>query len=247
MVAGKKQLTSSKFEHVVTDDQSRERFGMHPDEPAHHRWNYSDDDALGPSEWPKYFETGSSQSPINIIVDHCYLHRHSLGPAKGGAGATTKASTLHEQLERRLAVRGERLDSAVGHDDDDDANRAPSRRPEPAERSPSSSSHNSSVSTDSTTSNDSPLETSKRRQHHHHDHHHNQRQMETARHAQNTRYCATNKKIFLGYPRYLNSVALSNTGHGWQVDMPSELACHTSKFARRVSGQSAPLDCPLAN
>lgn len=47
--------------------------------------------------------------------------------------------------------------------------------------------------------------------------------------VQNTRHCVSRKKIFLGYPRYLNTMQLCNTGHNWQVNLPSELAAHTRK------------------
>lgn len=46
---------------------------------------------------------------------------------------------------------------------------------------------------------------------------------------QKTRFCRSNKKIFLGYPRYLQQLRLTNTGHGWQADIPIELSCHTCK------------------
>lgn len=48
--------------------------------------------------------------------------------------------------------------------------------------------------------------------------------------VQNTRHCVSKKKMFLGYPRYLNTMQLCNTGHNWQVNLPPELANHTCKF-----------------
>lgn len=47
--------------------------------------------------------------------------------------------------------------------------------------------------------------------------------------VQNTRHCESRKKIFLGYPRYLNTMQLCNTGHNWQVNLPPEIATHTRK------------------
>lgn len=45
--------------------------------------------------------------------------------------------------------------------------------------------------------------------------------------VQRTRFCTSNHKIFLGYPRYLSSMQLCNTGHSWQVSLPEELTSHT--------------------
>lgn len=47
--------------------------------------------------------------------------------------------------------------------------------------------------------------------------------------GQNTRHCVSKRKIFLGYPRYLETVQLSNTGHNWQVDIPPEIGLNTRK------------------
>lgn len=47
---------------------------------------------------------------------------------------------------------------------------------------------------------------------------------------QNTRFVATKRKLFLGYPRFLHSMQLCNTGHGWQVSLDEHLAEHTRKL-----------------
>lgn len=46
---------------------------------------------------------------------------------------------------------------------------------------------------------------------------------------QNTRYVVSLRKVFLGYPRFMNTMQLFNTGHNWQVNLPNELANHTRK------------------
>lgn len=46
---------------------------------------------------------------------------------------------------------------------------------------------------------------------------------------QDTRYVITKRKLFLGYPRFLHSMQLCNTGHGWQVSLAEQLAEHTRK------------------
>lgn len=52
--------------------------------------------------------------------------------------------------------------------------------------------------------------------------------------VQNTRHCVSRKKIFLGYPRYLNAMQLCNTGHNWQVNLPPEIATHTRKCLQSI-------------
>lgn len=47
--------------------------------------------------------------------------------------------------------------------------------------------------------------------------------------GQATRFCTSKRKLFLGYPRYLDKIRLENTGHNWQVNIPPELSLHTCK------------------
>jgi hypothetical protein len=204
---------------------------MHPEQPAH--WNYSDDDALGPNGWPKHFGAGDSQSPINIIVDHCYLN------ACSSKTRPCESGRLHEQLGNKLAIgraaaRRDHLDSAGDDTNDSQYNELDNENQlnvHQERRSPSTSSNNSSVFSNDDAGQLVAAHSPSHRHHHHHHHHHPHLEHGSSNRLQNTRYCGTNKKVFLGYPRYLNSVRLSNTGHGWQIDIPPELAYHTRKFA----------------
>lgn len=43
-------------------------------------------------------------------------------------------------------------------------------------------------------------------------------------------YRQSHKKIFLGYPRSLNNLHVTNTGHGWQINIPNEIGQHTRRL-----------------
>lgn len=196
---------------------------------AHDQWDYLDDTGRGPSEWSKFYPAGKLQSPINIQVDYCALHQSSCGNC-----SPENHRQLSERIENGLrlgresgpqqqpqqSARRHHLDS-VGNDNDSD---------DPHESAKGE--HNERLASDclnlwkNKKLSNSPLQMRNA--------HAQQQQQQSDRltkpeRRQNTRFCVTNKKIFLGYPRFLNTVKLSNTGHGWQVEMPPELACHTRK------------------
>lgn len=199
-------------------------------------WGYTSGDkhALGPDEWPRHFRAGSHQSPIDIRVDVC---------CTGGNQplASCACASLAETMRRHATLapqqtdspkpvapvrrRREHLDSLL--DESERCDSTPSPTPHAAKqlqandkrrtvsRTSSSSGNSSDVDelASSTSTSPSPgggCNTQRRPQ-------------------QNTRLCATNKKIFLGYPRYVNTMQLCNTGHAWQLNLPEELADHTRK------------------
>lgn len=205
-----------------------------------HNWNYSDDSGHGPSNWHRYYPAGKQQSPINILVDFCELHQ------SGCSSCNSTSGQLAHQLERDLHLddatlahsnyqhwqqqRRSHLDSLGNEDeqqyyasDQTGGSRSPSCVSEKsagsdAVQAEGKMSANNCIALWKSKKSTSPLQVR--------NHQANQQS------RRNTRYCVTNKKIFLGYPRFLNSLKLSNTGHGWQVDMPRELASHTRKYAR---------------
>lgn len=186
----------------------------------HHNWGYSND-ALGPDQWSKHYKTGERQSPINILVSDCNSILHS-------TCCTQLNTQLQDKFKDNLKIsardkqpeikRRQHLDSTGG--DYRDSSSSPlsfSSNSNTSSPSPSSSSSSSSSSYSTRPTDEDSDEYDKSQA----DFHNKSRQ--------NTRKCVSNKKIFLGYPRYLNSMQLCNTGHNWQVNLPPELATHTRK------------------
>lgn len=220
-----------------------------------HQWNYHDEDPLrGPKQWAKqYPSVGQAQSPIDIQVDYCDLQSHQQQVncccndniistldeqmKQVNIKQQNKKHQLQQQQQQRNHLRphlgstGEfELDEEEEEDDDNDFDN---------EYNDNNAADNHHHRTTSISSNKT---FSKSNHSHQHDHHQEQRnntnnnnnnnnkqQQKQIGDIQNTRYCATNKKIFLGYPRYLNNIKLCNTGHAWQIDMPPEVAQHTCK------------------
>lgn len=187
---------------------------MHPE----YNWGYSND-SHGPSEWPKYYQAGELQSPINILIDLCDLH---LSTCCGCALSEQWQSDLNISKKNRdrdkilhTNHRRAHLDS-IGNDEDDAHQRSPST----SSTGSGQTAGHSSPDIDQYRANErhKVINCAKMRRH--------AGQVQT----QNTRYCRTNKKIFLGYPRYLSSMQLCNTGHAWQINLPPELAHHTRMY-----------------
>lgn len=209
--------------------------------PAHDsHWNYSDDSGQGPSEWAKFYPTGKLQSPINILVDYRDLHQS----ACNNCAPDKQAKRLEQSLQLGGEPDNERpppastgrrphLDS-LGNDTESD-DRTLCDSPDESNRSPAAPRlANDCLTIWRSKKLASPIQARKAhlQQQQQHDSEQQQRQQKQQQQQQNTRYCVTNKKIFLGYPRFLNTISVCNTGHSWQVDMPRELAQHTRKCFR---------------
>lgn len=223
-------------------------------------WNYRDDDPVrGPSKWAHQFPgVGKAQSPIDIQLDVWELQRHQSQRAKCSCALKldpcAPPAPQRRQLDNRQQVaagkRRDHFDSTGGELDEELGARSSSRS---SSDSWANFSHSSAFSSPSP----SPSPDGHRQQtlvqhsnHHRRHHHQNKFEIESSkqfaptktttttttisttkqREQQNTRFCATNKKLFLGYPRYLNSIKLRNTGHAWQIDLPAELAEHTREY-----------------
>lgn len=213
-------------------------------------WGYAPNQ-LTPEKWPQYFEAGEQQSPINILLNTC---RHcSNATGSGNRGSTCCRGTLidktqniasltskfREQTALNRPPRRSHLDS-VGEEEREHG-RSLSASSAGSSESSSSAGRDDTFSSESG-NDDSDEKTAidngqcqrrlnskqcNRLEHHHNmKHHHHQQQQQ----LQNTRYVVSLRKVFLGYPRFMNTMQLFNTGHNWQVNLPNELANHTRKF-----------------
>lgn len=179
------------------------------------QWSYSKDQgSVGPDEWPKYYQTGNRQSPIDVTVCECLLSSIWFGRKHTCCSDHLAHSLSSASLKdrKRLGVNDEKPRNTHGrkhsdsvNDDSDDQRRSIS----PA--SCSSSSHDLSNCNKEQGEEESFAE------------------LHVTYPSQKTRYCFTSRKIFIGYPRYISAVPLSNTGHSWQLNIPAELSAHTSK------------------
>lgn len=184
------------------------------------QWTYDDNDSsVGPSKWGKLYKAGRHQSPINILVEPNYL---ALKSATCCAGEVSDKLKLM-QIEVRNANRAHL--NSTGEEA-----RHPKFRPSTSGHSSACSSSNRSSPTQNSSSDydyddDDDLRSDSQMFKEKNCLGKSRLQMQ----EQNTRFCVTNKKIFLGYPRYLNSLQLTNTGHSWQINLPPELEVHTRK------------------
>jgi len=196
-----------------------------------HDWNYHEDDPThGPHHWAhQYPDVGQAQSPIDIQIDYSDLQRHQdqvccscdrLPLHKGLQGLTIGHSNSGQpggwsKESDGDPKRNEGGGSTGGQcNSEDDGCLANARLAEG--RNGLSAAEGEHLAREQ-----SKCERLNEKKD-------SIRESEGER--QRTRYCATNKKLFLGYPRYLDSIRLSNTGHAWQVDMPQELGQHTRKY-----------------
>lgn len=182
-----------------------------------HRWGYNEQPGVvGPKDWPKHYTVGKNQSPIDITVCDCLL-------STIGGRVREPLKNLHTCClsNNQLINLSTSLETKVRLDTYESTKRRSSQQyhrqllgthdndPDDRRRSSSSSSRSS---VDSTTQ---------------------QLQLNEDKAScyknQRTRYCITSKKIFIGYPRYISAVPLSNTGHSWQIDIPVDLSAHTCK------------------
>lgn len=225
-------------------------------------WGYSND-LIGPEEWPKYFRTGQHQSPINILVDNCeqaasqstccqQLDRHQ----QNKSAPTHEARQLHDRLRDTLQVSGHRRAHLNSTGEDHHRSSSTSSSGSQNSFSPNNR-YNSNTSSDcddeDNNNNNNQAEVQEKAAKASHNKHGERKQycpsdaLEVQRdnkqraggtccltQVQNTRHCVSRKKIFLGYPRYLNTMQICNTGHNWQVNLPPELANHTRKLRKTL-------------
>lgn len=184
---------------------------------AQHNWGYTED-LIGPDEWPKHFKTGQYQSPINILLPDCC-------DRFGQQQSCCKRDEIHEtrRLPERMRLALRLSDKRRVHlDSEGETHQRSSSASSSASGSRSPVGRESEEDERSDDERES-FESSKRRC--------KQLQLQQQKmcQVQNTRRLVSHKKIFLGYPRYLSSMSLCNTGHNWQVNLPPELATHTRK------------------
>lgn len=195
-------------------------------------WNYDDLSPKGPRNWPKYCETGERQSPINIITSDLYQSLAQVTCCNGRLicrddqqqrdhkhiGDTTTTTTSNNNNNNNHLTNGNQLRQvqlqqqhhsyrrphldSIGEDERDDDN-------DDDHKWPKSGAHNNTrhrqvIARESSRS--KPYEKAD---------------------EQLTKYCASKRKLFLGYPRYLDKIKIDNTGHNWQVNIPAELSTHT--------------------
>lgn len=171
-----------------------------------HEWSYAPDDThQGPTAWPRRFNAGQHQSPINIQVE-----------LKAIAGACCRGQPLAERLDQQLKLAdatGETAEARLSEE---------GRRSSTGSSSGTHSRRSSLGSGSSSSSSSTAGEPHNKRAASH--------RLAKTGERQNTRHCVSTRKIFLGYPRHLNQVRLCNTGHGWQLSLPDELAEHTREY-----------------
>lgn len=191
-------------------------------------WNYDDQTSFGPANWPQLYPTkGQRQSPINIILDDQKLT--SLTCCQGYL-LNKQQTELSDHLNSRLRVASppskQHLDS-IGE----------RLRTSPDSGRPSGNSLQDSNSDRSAASSPSTP----------HDRVHRARKLVAHQtdgylnkivlhdnftndlSQQETRFCTSKRKLFLGYPRYLGNIQLDNNGHAWQANIPTQIGKHTRK------------------
>lgn len=199
-------------------------------------WGYTPDQ-LSPDQWPKHFPVGKQQSPINILVGsrcrHCSPATAKSACCRGVVMARASSQALAAKFRDQAALnrphRRSHLDS-VGEDEGRAHQRSSSASSAgssgSASASPSRLDEGSSESGDSAESlcnrcadrEDRKSRLSKC-----------QHKLLSHSRLQNTRHVVSLRKLFLGYPRFMNTMQVCNTGHNWQVNLPNELANHTRK------------------
>lgn len=167
---------------------------------SQHHWGYSAED--GPQKWPKLFGAGKFQSPINIQVGE----RLRLTCCAGQPLASQQLKQGRHHLDSQGEEAHRRSPSANSRASTDTSTDSELFE----RRTGSAGSFSASLDSDLGSSPCSPSPVAPLDKQH-----------------QQTRFVVSKRKLFLGYPRYLHSMQLCNTGHGWQVDLPAELAEHT--------------------
>lgn len=205
-----------------------------------HEWTYDDNDECGPKEWPKYYKTGDHQSPINILIDPQSASYHAITCCAGRLKETLQIITNdsnkrnHDSRHQQShAIYRTHLDSIGEHPNGDDYNNCESSSPPGSTTSSNRSSPTQASGSDYFDEDDSSngeKDDGYSGQNKKNKKCNNGQKKQIFRIRQNTRFCISNKKMFLGYPRYLNSMELENTGHSWQVTLPKELTTHTRKL-----------------
>lgn len=188
-------------------------------EASNYHWNYDPDG--GPDDWPNHYPVGKYQSPINIIVG-CDPSQLSASCCCESSESTGQESSRSESLDLEHRISRLKVHEREGN-------------------------HRKRVHLNSIEEDEGSSSSTESCEHHHH---HLDNELSTSgaskshttftstlvstgrkrcegMHVQNTRHCVTNKKIFLGYPRYMNSMKLCNTGHNWQINFAPEIKANT--------------------
>lgn len=230
--------------------------------PHGHKWSYDDQDECGPNKWSKYYRTGEHQSPINILVDAHRVSHQAVTCCAGRLKESLKLVTndnieikARDLRQQHRPVYRRHLDS-IGEDsqannNDNSSNNSNSSSPSGSASSSASSSNRSSPMQAESSGDffDDDVDFNNIADNNNIDDGYSGQNDKSSRRKcskknltiklrQNSRFCISNKKIFLGYPRYLNSMELQNTGHSWQVSLPEELSAHTRKFNNIIHFQS---------
>lgn len=196
-------------------------------------WGYAPDHSVAPDQWPKYYATGAYQSPINILVDHCERLKGSTCCHSRPLDEQCPATRLRDSLQvtPAAAKRRSHLDSA-GEDQRhvNGSSGSSSKSSSPSQHFYGQDDYDEDEHENSSGSARDCKETNSNNNNNNNDNQINRCYQKQAVLQQNTRFCVSHKKIFLGYPRYLSTMQLCNTGHGWQVNLPGELATHTRKY-----------------
>lgn len=192
-------------------------------------WNYDESSGRGPSKWSKHFVTGNRQSPINIITSDLYQSISKLTCCNGQL-----IESNYDQTQNELTLLNEQLSSfKMGQANNNNSNNnkikfGSNRR-----------AHLDSIGEDERDDPDSGRMSTPENGN---DNYNNLFEQQNLTNEQNgktnlesgskqkTRYFTSRRKLFLGYPRYLDKMKIENTGHNWQVNIPPELSLHTRKL-----------------
>lgn len=200
-------------------------------------WGYFPNQ-LTPDQWPEHFAVGKQQSPINILVGawcrHCSPATAKSACCRGvvmdRSSAQALAAKFRDQTALNRAHRRSHLDS-VGEEEDRAHQRSSSTSSAGSSASGSSSGSPSRLHDEGSESGDSNESLCNRCA----DREDRKSRLSKCQHKlshsrlQNTRHVVSLRKLFLGYPRFMNTMQVCNTGHNWQVSLPNELANHTRK------------------
>lgn len=215
-------------------------------------WNYDDQTKFGPKNWPKLYPTeGLRQSPINIIVNQddkfnstcCHGRILTNSQSNNRMITTTNINSTRQFNDQDVDLNRLRLNSTTRKHLDSTGQEL--RTTSPDSGRPSNDSYSDTNNSDRSATN-SPQQTQlqpiKHKQHsnqyeldsNNNNNDNNYSKIKTKNNDslshQETRFCISKRKLFLGYPRYLDMVALENNGHAWQANIPSQISQHTRKF-----------------
>lgn len=180
-------------------------------------WNYDASSAKGPQGWSKYYETGERQSPINIVTSELYQSLANVTCCNGRL-------LCHDQDHKHLVDKTTTTTTASNNNNNNNhltnGNQIRQVQPQHHYRRP----HLDSIGEDERDDDANSWAHNNTRSHRQ-PISRNSRLHEKG--EQLTKYCASKRKLFLGYPRYLDKIRVHNTGHNWQVNIPAELSVHT--------------------